>query len=464
MTNEKQDAGKTVEQEKDLYTLPPNTPTQSDPTTPLPWEAPARFRNVPSHIGRLCSPNPVGWKVKNDAQAVAVWMAEKASSNPNTAQAYRKEVERFIFWLADQDMTISEATREDYLFYSRFLLDPQPREKWVSDKRYKRDDPNWRPFQKGLTPAGAKQSLAIIKSLITYLCNTGWLIANTMPDPKNLVATEKKERADEISERQIPPHLMDKLEVFCTTWAAKDLDDEEDDTTSIEDLEDSDQRVRQTLREFNKETFKKRQVIVKARLELIIALAGTLGARTSDLTNGHLNEFKPAPSDAGVEWVWRIPSGKGRKSAALPVPESIMRKMANLRIQLGLTAYPEPNEAPYPLVPDTRTTPLHGKPDPERLRAISRSGLYRHIKQVFDDFSDQLSMEGDAAGAALMKDASLHWLRHTAIKRVLTKTKNLTLAQKLGRHANINTTADYAKATLAELAESFGEDGAKDKK
>lgn len=413
-------------------------PDRSDGSaTTLPWDAPTQFRTVPAHEGPLRAANPVGWNAQTDVEAVAVWMAEKASGSTNTAMAYRKEVERFLFWLADKGMAISDATREDYLLYARFLLNPKPRTQWISDKRYKRDDPMWRPFQGPLTPSSAKQSLTIIKSLVSYLHQKGWLSANPMPDPKNLVSAPAQERADQISERQIPPALMDRFVSFCSEWPER-----------IPEPEGAPERIKE-----------RRDRLIRARLQVIVALTGTLAARSSDLINGQLNHFRPAPADSSVAWAWHIPSGKGNKVATLPVPEDVMSKISNLRVLLGLTSTPQPGEAPYPIVPDLRSLTAEERPDLSAMQSTSRSWLYKHMKSVFREFSETLRREGMGAEAALMNQASLHWLRHTAIKKITTDTGSLTLAQKLARHSNVNTTADYAKATMNELAKALNNGG-----
>lgn len=402
-------------------------------TTPLPWEAPAGFNNVPAHAGPLRARKPVGWSAINDAEAVAVWLAERASASVNTAQAYRKEIERFLFWLSDQGMTISDAMREDYLRYGRFLLNPLPADKWCSGKRFKRDASGWRPFEKALTPNSAMHSLTVVRSLIHYLHERGWLSANSMPNVKHLVATQSISRADEIFSRQISSDLMGSMEEFVDTYG-----DTQKDSSLIFSPEDK-RKDRQSR-------------FIRSRARVIIALSGVLGARSSDLTNGYLNEFVPAPPEMSVEWLWHIPSGKGRKSATLPVPPKVMDKIANMRILLGLPAYPQIDEPPYPIVPDARAISGAGQLAVESIKPISRSGLYRHTQTLFHAFADTLESEGYSANARIMREASAHWLRHTAIKSILTSTGSLTTAQKLGRHSNVNTTAEYGKATLDELA------------
>lgn len=407
-------------------------------TADLPWDAPAEFRTVPAHKGPLRSKKAVGWKAENDVEAIATWLAEKAGASVNTAQAYRKETERFLFWLADHGMTVSDATREDYLRYGRFLLDPQPKEKWCSEKRLTRDNPDWKPFIKPLTPNSARHSLSVIKSLTTYLHEKGWLTANPTPDLKNIIKTQKIERSEEVEQRQIPEDLMAKLDDFAGSWYPAMPGYE-----STAKSESNPKKKEASL-------LAQKSLINHARLQVILALAGTLGARSSDLINGTFNQFRRAPAGSKVEMAWYIPSGKGGKAATLPVPADIVRKLKNLRVAMGLPTKFDHTEPPYPLLPNLKEMRLNAQ-----YKGLSRSRLYRHVKSVFGELSEELKKSGDHEEAELISQASLHWLRHTAIKRVTRKTKDLTTAQKLARHTNINTTAIYATATLDELANAL---------
>jgi site-specific recombinase XerD len=66
-----------------------------------------------------------------------------------------------------------------------------------------------------------------------------------------------------------------------------------------------------------------------------------------------------------------------------------------------------------------------------------------------------LKTEGRTTDAIVVKRASTHWLRHTAIKKITKDSGDLLLAQQLGRHSNINTTAIYGKSTLKDLSDWF---------
>jgi integrase len=100
---------------------------------------------------------------------------------------------------------------------------------------------------------------------------------------------------------------------------------------------------------------------------------------------------------------------------------------------------------------------IHG----EKAGHLGARGLYDEIKAVL--LAVAIELEGtDAAGAALLRSVSPHWLRH-AYARTLVVDKRVPLpaAQALLGHASVQTTAAYAKTDLSQLREfvevGFGE-------
>jgi len=407
----------------------------TQPTT-LPWGAPSGFRTIPSHKGPLFNPDQKAFRATTDAEAVGIWLAERAGSNKNTAAAYRKEVERLLLWLADQGMTLSDASREDYVRFSAFLLDPRPAERWIGNKRLPRSNPGWRPFQAPLSNGSARQALTICRSLISYLHTNGWLVANTMPEPKVLIRHTALPRPEQIALRQIPESLMAKIEGFPTAYS-KQIKLNEHNTES--------------------EAIRLRRDFERRRLELIIALAGTMGARSSDLLNAMTSNIVPQHAAGTTNWIWLLPKGKGNKDRSLPLPDQVMEKIVLMRVTLGLTPYPSHNEEPCPLIPSSANLPRSGNVVRiDRLKPLSRSGLYRLMDRFLKSLADELRAQGDHSGAQLLANASSHWFRHVAGKRILAASNNnLTIARRLLNHASIQTTSDYVDATTDELAEAL---------
>lgn len=75
----------------------------------------------------------------NDLQAIHAWLARFIDTK-TTFDNYRKEAERLLLWSTLQlGKPLSSLTHEDFLVYQQFLLDPQPREKWVSGDESRTD-------------------------------------------------------------------------------------------------------------------------------------------------------------------------------------------------------------------------------------------------------------------------------------------------------------------------------------
>lgn len=399
---------------------------------PLPWGTPGAFDTAPTYLGRLWNRDQQAFKATNDLDVVGIWLAERAGGNQNTAVAYRKEVERLLLWLADQDLSLSDASREDYIRYARFVKDPSPASKWISKKRRRRDHPDWRPFSSPLSDQAAKQALTICRSLISYLHTNGWLTANTMPSANTLVRHTPLPRSEQIALRQVPEHLMQEIEDHIPAFAgkAKRRTNEDD------------------------ECYEKRKQIIRSRLEVCVSLMGTMGARSSDLVGASLANMVIRTTRPGeTHWAWLMPAGKGNKDRSLPLPHRVVSRIKVYRTLVGLTVTPAHGEQSLPLIPSLSGLPKKldsiNKWEP---KPLTRSGLHRELKKLLKSVSVKLMREGRIDEGRLLESCSGHWFRHTAGKRILEASgNNLTVTRRLLNHASIQTTADYVDATTREL-------------
>ncbi len=81
----------------------------------------SRWCNRATTRGQLSAPD--------DRSAVLAWPAWLARyvASPATLASYRKEAERLLLWcILQHSVALSDLTHEDFLFYQRFLGDPQP--------------------------------------------------------------------------------------------------------------------------------------------------------------------------------------------------------------------------------------------------------------------------------------------------------------------------------------------------
>jgi site-specific recombinase XerD len=374
---------------------------------------------------------------------VALWLLEKARDSQNTAVAYRKDVERFLFFLANEKKVVSDATREDYVRYAYFLKSPSPA--FVAQRKFPRTSSKWRPFTSGLSDKSVSQSLSIVRSLIQWMHSNGWLMANAMPEVKHLVKVTREEPAQRVARRQLSEQQMGLLERYALQIGSRNSSLDSENMMKASGVKAGNRRDR----------------VCKARFRLILALAGTLAARQADICEGFLSDFSPSPEGfQGAQWLWYIPNGKGRKASTLPVPDWIMGRVSDLRVALGLPALPEPGEPPCPILPDIRFISDSKRVDLSKpVPAVSRSGFYRFMQKAFKETATLIArgeLDGSNADVGMLKGASTHYLRHTAIKRITNKTSDLTVAKILARHASIETTAIYAESTLQDLAKVIG--------
>ena len=104
-----------------------------DRSSPL---APLEQVIVPSLLNGSCGSNRSTARraqiaADNDVDAIKAWLA-RFLDKQTTFDNYRKEAERLLLWSTIQmEKPLSSLTHEDWLVYQAFLLDPQPRERWV---------------------------------------------------------------------------------------------------------------------------------------------------------------------------------------------------------------------------------------------------------------------------------------------------------------------------------------------
>jgi integrase len=74
--------------------------------------------------------------------------------------------------------------------------------------------------------------------------------------------------------------------------------------------------------------------------------------------------------------------------------------------------------------------------------SLKSSGLYDEVKAIFVAAAGRLG-KTDTAGAARLRQASPHWLRHTYARALVDHAVPLPAAQALLGHASVQPTAAY---------------------
>src|SRR5690606_3306952 len=97
--------------------------------------------------------------------------------------------ERLLLWaLLQRGKAISDLNVEDVAEFQRFLMDPQPYDRWVSPRAFRRDQAGWRPFVQGkdkngaplygLSRASTQTALTILSSRFSWLVEMRYLASN----------------------------------------------------------------------------------------------------------------------------------------------------------------------------------------------------------------------------------------------------------------------------------------------
>ncbi len=332
--------------------------------------------------------------VSSDAEAVGQWLAEFRAS-PQTLRAYRREAERLLLWLGERSVGLGELRRQDLDAYEAFLAAPQPSERWVGPSR-PRHSPQWRPFRGPLSPASRRQSLVILQGLFAWLVEAGWVAHN----PFRLMR-DKRRRLDNRQGR-VERYLERPLWDWLWQWLERSLE----------------------------EGVGAKARFHHARRRMIFGFAYLLAPRISEMAATRMEDFAMRE---GLWW-WQV-VGKGGKLAHIPVPQDMQRLLVEWRTVLGLRPMPEPGED-TPLLRG-----LNGR------RGLGDNQLYRLIREAFGDAAEALEAEQGGQGEVQrLRQATPHWLRHTALTHQAQAGVELRYLASTARHARLDTTARYLHA------------------
>jgi len=355
---------------------------------------------LPAPAGELLPALPAGHSAhisaRSDAEAVGLWLAEYRAS-PQTRRAYRREAERLLLWLAEQGLALGEVRRDHLDAFEAFLADPRPRERWVGPPRPRHAD-DWRPFRGPLAPASRRQSLVILQGMFAWLAEAGWVAHN----PFRLMR-DKRRRLDN-RQGGIERYLERPLWAWFWSWLGRPVG----------------------------EGASPRQHYEWQRRRLVFGFAYLLAPRIGEMSAARMGDFHRREG----RWWWRV-TGKGDKTATIPVPPDMVTLLTAWRRTLGLAAEPLPDDA----TPVLRS--LDGR------RGLGDNRLYRVIREAFGEAAEALEAEQGEEGrpwAMRLRAATPHWLRHTALTHQAQAGVELRYLAATARHSRLDTTARYLHA------------------
>lgn len=348
-----------------------------------------------ARAGRFANASPVTntLGVADDAQAVALFLRERASRSPHTLRAYLAELRRLILWCDRHQLgPLSDLTRDNLLTYRTAL------------ERTRRTTPATGTGMSttGTPPTGLQattraRALAVVSSLFRYWLRTGYVIANPAAELSGGAAT----RDSWTPSRIIPIKVLALCDAVVGGTAP--------DTVSA---------------------------LVWARRGAIWSLYRFAGVRLAELVWSEAEGLPRLEVDPQSQWTLHV-LGKGSKRRSIPLPSVCMPVLRAYRLARALSERPSPFE---------RVPLIHS----EKRDALGHSGLYDEVKAVLLAAEAQVP-SGDLATLTMLRAASTHWLRHGYARAlVVDHAVPLPVAQTLLGHASVQTTAAYAKTDLTQ--------------
>ncbi len=324
-----------------------------------------------------------------DTELARAFLYSKALS-AHSLKSTRKDLGRFLLWCQQQRRMLLQLRIEDLIAYKAFLLDPQPQQRWISGTKWPRSDARWRPFSGPLSAVSANHAFRVVKALLEFAKDAGYLQRNAGALVDNIKA-RREARVTRYLTPQALGHAQAAIDAMPQTTAAA----------------------------------RKRQ----ARDRFLFLAYVTTGARLSELTRARMGAIY---AEADGRW-WLDVIGKGDKQRRLPVPPSLLDAFRSYRAHYGLLPRTERDD-PTPLVLATRGTVHEGVSD----EAVSKA-----IKSLFGRAAVIAAANEEADAATALRNASAHWLRHTMLTTHANNDVSLKVLQDTAGHANISTTAMY---------------------
>lgn len=344
---------------------------------------------------------------KNDAEAISAFLNEFRES-PLTFQSYAKEIERLLLWCIHVAyVNISSLRRNHLVDYQSFLKNPQPKKLWCGPKVARQlkngsVNPAWRPFgASGLSAATLNKTITILDSFFNYLVQTNYLTGNP------LAVERRRKKRNRVQSKMIDRYLeLDEIHAALTALSEYPIKDEN--------------------HQFQ---------VIRARY--IILLLFYTGLRIAEAANHQMGHFTQREGN----WFLRV-IGKGKKLRDIPVPDELLKALADFRLQSGLPS-PQPQfREKTPLIPMQNLK-----------QSISARRINQILKWAFHLGANQLELDHPRK-ASKLRSASAHWLRHSYVTCLLDSGAPLKVAQENAGHSDIGTTMRYRHVAQTDRFEA----------
>jgi site-specific recombinase XerD len=350
----------------------------------------------------------------NDLEAANAWLA-RYQEKPSTQRSYRKEVERFMLWCAQElKKPLSSVNAPDCLRYREFLKAVPAL--WIHPAPVARTDPQWRAFRGQPSAASQKQALVILQTLFTGLVDAGYLVANPM---RSLMKSF-----------DLPSSKVDIRRSFTEAEWAHVLQ-------CLDAMQDGPERLR-----------------LKCILELLV----TSGVRLDELARARHRDMRLEHlPDLPETWVLSV-TGKRAKTREVPLNPDVVELLARHGKAFLDKDLQSDHQDNLPLIRTLHASVAQwGRGEGGRLQAVpltdhsgsalSAAGIYAVLKRFFGSVAKSAAQAG--LEPVRFERASTHWMRHTFVRQALVDGLPIEVVSELAGHASIDTTSIYSTQELS---------------
>ncbi len=300
--------------------------------------------------------------------------------SPDTFSTYRREIEHFLHWCwLVADKSLNQIVREDIEEYVEFSR--MPPADWVGNKNVARyvlkggervPNADWRPYVSSggeyVASQAAIQSLfSVLSSFFNFLIQENQLSANPVSQLRQKSKFLRKHQSQGKIRRLSPLQWEFVLDAA------------------------------ETLAQEQPQVHERTLFIMHALFAMYLRVSELVETPRWQPQMGHFQ------LDQEGNW-WFVTVGKGNKEREISVSDAMLESLRRYRLSRGLTALPSPGEA-TPLIHKTRGK--GGITSTRQIRGI--------VQKCFDVAADKMQREGFGEEAERLKDATVHWLRHTGI-------------------------------------------------
>lgn len=353
-----------------------------------------------------------------DLQLIRIYLNQTDDSSqpafsPRTKENYRRDLNRLMIFLSGEEVNLASVTLDHVDRFTSWLRNPP--EGLIGTKRHPANHPEWRPFYKaGLSDVSIRQQFAAVKAFYTWLNNSGYI-------NRNVFAMKRRSQPAKLkTERHLDPQDVQFITRFVSSYTGTN----------------------------------RKQARKMARFRWLWFAYVLSGLRISELIKLTTDDLVSENIKGRKVWYLNV-VGKGRKhTEKLCIPQMFVDELHIYRNSLGLEL--------NPVVAESLVLTITGNAG-----LTDRSSAHREFKALVNMAADHKEKElmsvseqlgHDKLTLALrdlnkLREASVHWLRHSFVTTILDSSGDLAMVSSLARHKDVKTTMIYDHSELAAQSE-----------